>query len=228
MNTIYKSDRGIFCVEDASNKFLDDRSVDLFIVNPPFFGAHAAEYGNFSYQMHNVPSLEDYLIRVAHMVSLMQDALTDNGTVLLVLPNLPFIFEFIEKLDVDLKFGQLIVWDLMREGNGVNHSALIFALHKGQPTRQDNSIVRIPAALDEDLDTFKPVGFVDDSLPIRFYEHMIERFSTKGDTVSDIMGGTGAICIAAKNLDRKFIYNDVSEEQARVAVARYTKFNGLE
>jgi DNA modification methylase len=45
-------------------------------------------------------------------------------------------------------------------------------------------------------------------------------FSKPGDTVADLLGGTGTMTIAAENTGRNSVYNDVSSVQVKIAKLR--------
>ena len=61
---------------------------------------------------------------------------------------------------------------------------------------------------------------------------MITNYSKPGDVVCDLFGGSGTVCLVAMELDRKFIYNDVSEDRIVMAKKRiddaYNEFFGQE
>ena len=215
---------GEFYTEDATKTFLSPSSVDLFITNPPFYGIHVDEYGSANKQMHNTETISEFIDNLVLATLEMQKALKPDGHILLILPNKPFIFEYIVRISGSstLNFGQMLVWDLMKiESSIENYSALVLDLHDGGHIDPGNELLRFPLGDISDLGQFTDIGFPWDSLPMQVYAQLIEKFSKPGNVVADILGGTGSICLAAIDTNRKFIYNDVSDEQTAIAVKRY-------
>jgi DNA modification methylase len=213
-----------FYTEDATRDFLEPSSVDLFITNPPFYGIHAAEYGNKEKQIHSSGGVDDFVDNLVDITLAMERALRQGGNILMILPNKPFIFDYITKLATrtSLNFGQLLVWDLLRDVSAIdNYSAVVVNLYSGDVVNSNNRIIKLPIAQDPLLSGLQPIGYIWDALPKEIYTLLIENYSNHGDTVADIMGGTGTICISAVDTGRKFIYNDVSKSQTDLAKTRH-------
>jgi DNA modification methylase len=217
----------MFHNEDAMTAFLNPGAVDLFITNPPFYGLHAEEYGSVSKQLHNTENISTYVDNLVTVTKNMEQALTDTGTILMILPNKNFIFEYIAKItsSTSLKFGQALFWDLNKPDSDAyatqNNSAIILNLYLGQEKIVPNNVIHVPLVVDETLASFSHLGHIHDALPTEIYTLLINLFSKKDDVVADILGGTGEICIAATETNRSFIYNDVSASQVELAKARY-------
>jgi DNA modification methylase len=68
------------------------------------------------------------------------------------------------------------------------------------------------------------LGAKDDHYPIEIARRLIGMFSEPGATVLDPFGGTGTTAIAAFELGRNAITNDISPEQTRYAKARFALY----
>jgi adenine-specific DNA methylase len=69
----------------------------------------------------------------------------------------------------------------------------------------------------EELNAMSHIAFVNDAIPEEICDIMINQFSRPGDVVADLLAGTGTVLKVAKKLNRQIIYNDVSEEQTKLA-----------
>lgn len=217
----------IFYTEDATKPFLEPESVDLFITNPPFFGFNVESYGEASKQIHNAADISEFIDNLVLITLEMQRSLSKIGNILLILPNKPFVFEYLARVraSTELNIGQLLSWDLMRTSSEINnYSALVINLYKDAMIDPGNKIIQVSLQEKPDLSEFEHIAFPWDSLPKEIYSVLIEKFSSPGDVVCDIMGGTGSICLAAVDTNRKFIYNDVSSEQTELAIKRYEAY----
>ena len=88
----------MFYNEDARHKFLDDNSVDLFIVNPPLFVDRIENrYGGDMSKQLKEKTLDGYLQAALNITKNLADALKENGSIILFLPNTKLIFLYIEK-----------------------------------------------------------------------------------------------------------------------------------
>jgi DNA modification methylase len=59
-----------------------------------------------------------------------------------------------------------------------------------------------------------------DALPKKMIENLIKVFSNEGDTVADLLAGTGTVALCSLENNRKAIYNDVSILQMDLAKKR--------
>lgn len=216
----------MFYCKDATKIFLEKNSVDLFVTHPPYESSKTVElYGNDEYQIHNA-NKSLYLDRLLKIVLHMIHALKDNGRILLGVPARPIMYEIVAMLvqNVEhIEFEAPVVWEFGSDEiyDGYADTQVYFLnIIKGspRPNQLKNLIVDIPWVPNVEL--YEYAGFVDDSVPIELCDIIIDSFTDEGDTVADLMGGTGSILLSAKNKNRNIIYNDVSESQFNIAKQR--------
>jgi DNA modification methylase len=212
----------MFYNEDARHKFLEDNSVDLFIVNPPLFVDRIENrYGGDMSKQLKEKTLDGYLQAALNITKNLADALKENGSIILFLPNTKLIFLYIERAlsQFNLQLGFTRIWDWQVGFDYVVH------LYKGDPYMNEDlfvpSIVHGPAEYEEHLSEFKDIGDISGATWETIYETMVHKYSREGDLVADIFGGTGTIAAVAKKTNRRFIYNDASSVQLEIAKARY-------
>jgi DNA modification methylase len=216
----------LFYCEDARNIFLEKNSVDLFVTHPPYEGSSTVNlYGNADQQIHN-DGKDSYLSNLMNIIRHMDYALKDNGRILLGVPARPIMYEIIAKIvqNFNFKFEAPLVWefgnDPMYDGY-VDTQVYFINIVKGNPyysDKIDSLVIDIPWLHMLELDIYE--GFTEDSVPLALCDIIIDAFTEKGDTVADLMAGTGSILLSAKNKGRNIIYNDVSEEQFNIAKQR--------
>jgi DNA modification methylase len=204
-------------------------------MNPPYYESPIEIYGGDSTQHINASnSNEEYLDRLLPLIKHAGLALAEDGSMFIMLPNDQYnvVLDFcnLVRKETSLKLGKFFIWDFsITPGFEIydgEKMGIIVHLHKGSPYVKTNFIkyvLPIPFIFSH-LEKYRHLGFVENGLPEELYEHFIELFSKPGDVVSDLVGGTGSIIIAAKNKGRKFIYNDISESQVEIAKARLLDF----
>jgi DNA modification methylase len=221
-----------FYNEDARNDFLEPNSVDLFLVHPPFFYTPKKYGGEVTLQLNNTADEEEYHDAIIRSVESMGRALSEDGNILLLLPNTNNSFNIISQItnSTNLIIFKTLFWTyekdyhLVHDGRQTN---LILQIRKNTnfkyPIKGLKSLVLdIPwNIIDEDLLKYHNEGlFVADAFPIALSDFLIPFFSKEGDTVADIFGGTGTTAISALKNNRKAIYNDSSSEQCAIAKMR--------
>ena len=212
----------MFYNEDARDKFLEDNSVDLFIVNPPLFVDKIEDrYGGDQSKQIKETNTESYLKTIMGITKNLVDALKQTGSIILLMPNTELIFLYIERAirEFGLKLGITKIWDWEIGFDYVVH------LHKGNPyineTYHSAPVIKGPAEYESDLAEFSDIGNVSGATWETLYEILVKKHSREGDLVADIFGGTGTIAAVAKKTNRRFIYNDASSVQLQIAKARY-------
>lgn len=222
----------LFC-KDARDEFLSPESVDLFFIHPPYFHTNYPLYGGDQSRQLNNTKLDavQYMDNMLQAIKSMEKALKPTGNILIILPNVRTGLEIMSKIisETELIAEKTFIWDykdswFVKQIKGEEY-AIILHLHKGQPyidmSTVDNFIVSLPwNPSSPDIKNYEHLGFVYDSFPEELALHFIPIFSKAGDVVADIFAGTGTTCIAAKKLDRKYIYNDISIDQYAIAEAR--------
>ena len=220
-----------FFNKDAREIFLESKSVDLFVSYPPFYKKAVTEYGgDISLQLQNAYNIEEFFDSLVKVFQHMEYALSDTGNIVLIFPNNPKTFRTIVDImrSTDLIVNQVLFWDFedMFEAPPGDGTHLIFHI-----TRMDN----IPCHL-HGIDSFvfknpygphykvfenyNHMGFLSDSLPEALTDILVSKLSKEGDTVADILGGTGTVAVSSIKNKRKAIYNDSSIVQYEIAKKR--------
>ena len=75
----------------------------------------------------------------------------------------------------------------------------------------------VPWVIPDSLRKHRHTAFINDFLPEQICDIIINKYSRPGDTVADILGGTGMVLAVAQKLNREIIYNDISEKQVKLA-----------
>lgn len=220
-----------FYCKDARDVFLSPKSVDLFLIHPPFFKMHKDQYGGDpDIQINNTDDKEEFDKSLVKFLNNMSEALTDDGNILFILPNRHSSIESIATIvrDTDLEIYNIILWDFEKTKIVENKYNSNLILHIRKNTEFEYPGQKLPSSAIEqdwlpwwsDLSKYEDIGFVYDAFPIEIADTLIKSFSKEGDTVADIFGGTGTTVISALKNNRKAIYNDASDVQLEVAKKR--------
>lgn len=223
----------MFYTKDAGEIFLDKGSVDLFFMNPPYFGSFVEEYeysGDLSDNINYANTKEEYIKKLIPLMKHVEHSLSQSGSAFIMVPNdennIILHFYNMIKENTNLKIGSLFVWDFSETEEFKDlvgeKMAIIAHLHNGDYYVQEDILEYIHKIKFEPfrIKKYSDIGLIDASLPEELYERFIKMFSKPGDTVADLVAGTGSIVVPASKLGRNFIYNDLSEKQAQIAKAR--------
>jgi len=219
-----------FC-KDAREKFLEPKSVDLFIAHPPYFGfTHDERYGgDKEIQIHLTEDQEEFSNSTIKYINNMADALKDEGTILLIVPN--FYSGIIAIADVlkgtNLFIDKILVWNLVKIIGDLQEQPMlnfILQIRKNKDYKYkikglDSLIIDQEWVL-PDLLKYHDMAFIHDAFPIEIADILIKGFSEEGDTVADLLGGTGTTAVSSLKNNRKAIYNDASIDQFNLAKKR--------
>ena len=206
-----------FYCKDAREKFLEPKSVDLFLIHPPFLLMENDTYGgDQDIQLHKNTDKEKFRKSIITVLKNMEDALSDNGNIFFILPNVFISIETIADIirETNLIIYNILLWDFEENKILKNryYENLILHIRK-------NPHFEYPG---EKLDRL----FIDqpwdrsDAFPVEIADIFIRSFSKEGDTVADIFGGTGTTVISALKNNRKAVYNDASDVQLEIAKKR--------
>jgi len=221
-----------FYNKDAREEFLEPNSVDLFLVHPPFMYTPKRYGGDPAVQLHNTESEDEYYSSFIQCIKNMGKALSEDGNILLLLPNVDNSFNIISKIvnDTDLIIMKSLFWTYERDYHLKNDSRqtnFVLQIRKNKdfkyPIEGLNSLViDIPwNVMDLDLHAYHNQGMsVGDAFPLALSDFLIPLFSKEGDVVADIFAGTGTTLISALKNNRKAIYNDSSIDQHNLAKDR--------
>lgn len=210
----------MFLNEDALDKILEDKSVDLFIMNPPLWidGSGERYGGDLSKQLRE-KTYDGYIEKLLKITKNLDNALKDTGSLVMVMPNTQLVFGYISEVlkQTGLKLGVVRIWDW---GAGMDY---LVHFHKETPYinnsfKLENIIKESPAF--EEVNKYSVLGDVSGAIPEKIYEIFISKYSKEGDIVADLFAGTGTVVAACLKTNRKFIYNDSSSVQLEIAKAR--------
>ncbi len=207
-----------FYCEDARKKFLEPNSVDLFLIHPPFWSMINESYGgDQEIQLHKIKNKEEFRTSMITILKNMDQALSDDGNILFILPNFYRQIETISDIIkyTDLTIYNILLWDFEKNKVQTNRYYTNLILHIRKNTNFDYPGKKLDRFFIEE-----PWATCDNAFPIGLSDMLIKSFSKEGDTVADIFGGTGTTIISALNNNRKAIYNDSSSEQFELAKMR--------
>jgi len=232
--------RNPFYCEDAARVFLEKDSVDLFISHPPYFMTELeGNGGDPNLQMQNTETLDQYFLRLLKAVQHMEYALKPDGHIFLALSNGVSGLGMLPKIaaNTGLQLQTIRMWDYSASWDKIgNHTVLFAHFTKGywNPDGKAQGPFVLTNTWEEALPEIAAYGdyVTAGTAPKAIYNEMITNYSKPGDVVCDLFGGSGTVCLVAMELDRKFIYNDVSEDRIVMAKKRiddaYNEFFGQE
>lgn len=217
--------------KNANEIFLEKDSIDLFFMNPPYLGSNLNNYGgDHTKYISFARSNDKYIENMIPLAKHIEHALKNSGSAFIMLRNDESlgIVKFCNMIlsNTDLNIGKFFAWDFSKSIKVENLSSeqigIILHVYKGSQFYYKPNIKYL---LDMEFDPaevrkYGSIGYTNAALPEGLYEYFIETFSKPGDTVADILGGTGTIIGPATKLGRNFVYNDLSASQYAIAQAR--------
>jgi DNA modification methylase len=220
-----------FYCKDAREVFLSPKSVDLFLIHPPYFKMiNDNRYGgDINLQINNIDDMEEFSQSLVKYINNMADALKDDGSMLIIVPN--SYAGVLTVSDITKKTGlfieKIIVWNFEKTIADIKNQNLVnFILHIKKDLRVESkgkgldSLVIDQQWVIHDALEYSHLGFMNDGFPKEISDILIEAFSNEGDTVADVFGGTGTVILSALEKNRKAIYNDASINQFNLAKRR--------
>ena len=203
-----------FYCKDAREKFLEPKSVDLFLIHPPFLLMENDTYGgDQDRQLHKNTDKEKFRKSIITVLKNMEDALSDNGNIFFILPNVFISIETIADIirETDLIIYNILLWDFEENKILKNRYYTNLILHIRKNPHFEHTGEKLDRLfLEQPWDR-------SDAFPIEIADIFIRSFSKEGDTVADIFGGTGTTVISALKNNRKAIYSDASSLQLEIA-----------
>ena len=220
---------GVFYCKDAGERFLGEKSVDLFIGHPPYYQAELElNGGDPAKQMQSVGSLDEYWERLVSSMLHMEYALKEDGHIFFALQNTSLGLGVLPKIAsaTSLELQSIRMWDYSGESISLGNNTVIFA-HYTKKTWGPGDLPQGPFVLTNsweeayvELEQYNQEYSTVGAAPTGIYTEMIKNFSKKGDVVCDLFAGCGTVQMVALEMDRKFIYNDVSEDKVLIAKKR--------
>jgi DNA modification methylase len=219
----------VFYCKDAAERFLDKESVDLFIGHPPYYMSELVFNGGDPLkQMQNADSLEQYWDSVASSVAHMEHALKPDGHIFIALENtylgLGAMSRIASKTSLELQ--SIRMWDYSTSPDTHAVSTIIFAHYAknvwgpGDDPSGPYILTNSWEEAEQELKKYREDYMTTGSAPTGLYREMIENFSREGDVVCDLFAGSGTVPLVAIELNRRFIFNDVSEDKLILAKKR--------
>lgn len=225
-----------FIEGNSLEEIIDDNSVEMFLLYPPFYEIDHMRYGNPDEQINNVKSYKKFLKNLVKIIKNAEKALKDHGNIVMALPIsdphfLPDIIDAVGK-QTKLQLAPPMIWSYFNtEYTDQAHYPMmsfcnVVVLSKGlgaydSEFRKNNHNPVVEFKFDEsELMDYAMMGHVGDFMPIAAAEYFVQSFSKPGDTVVDLFGGTGTTSLAAENTGRNSIYVDCSKTQVAIAKKR--------
>lgn len=220
---------------DALEEIIEDNSVELFIMYPPYMGVDVKRYSSPEKQINNVKNRKSFIKNLVKVTINAQRALKNHGSILMILPvtDTSLMSDYLKAVSkkVKMQVNTTYVWsyyDKEKSRGKITPSYCnIVHLSKGNPrhdvdyiTQNLNPVFYFQEDHEQLQKDYGHLGNVLDSQPVALTEHLIKMFSKEGDTVADLFGGTGTISVAAENTGRDSVYNDVSSIQVKIAKIR--------
>lgn len=226
--------------KNATKKILEDNSVNLFITHPPHLGNDPKVYGGGElYQINLLKNNKRrYVNKLVKITKRMEKALIDGGHIFIVLPmkSPDLVYSYAQKVSkkTKLKSGPTIVWVWHQSFNNpevdddVYCSIIHFYKEKYykdiEESKNYDCIWNVSLKSLTDLDVYEMYGHTKDAFPEEISNRLIKIFSKPGDVVADLMGGTGTVAMSSIKNNRNFIYNDLSQDQLRIANGRINDY----
>lgn len=200
-------------------KFIPDNSISMILTDPPygmsFQSGHRKSKHNKIKNDDNLSWLNawsDELFRVA----------ADNSAHY-VFCSFHHVDKFKQSLERSFKVKNILIWEKNNtsmgdlKGDFAPKFEMIIFLQKGRKLingKRDPNILKFSKTRNELHPTQKPVDLI---------EYLIGKFSDAGNTILDPFMGSGTTCVAAKNLNRKFIGIELDENYFNIAKERILK-----
>ena len=221
---------------DALEEIIVDQSVELFIMHPPYMGVDIQRYANPEKQINGVKDTKAFVKKLIKITENCEKALKQHGSIIMILPtdNWDLMSKYLHAVrkKTDLTINPTMIWSVWDEKyankntidvlycNVIHLSKGVYRHDKEFIEKYNNPVFTIAMTPDELTEDYGSMGHVQDAMPLELAERLISMFSRSGDTVADVLGGTGTVSIAAENLDRDSIYNDASFIQVKIAKKR--------
>lgn len=221
---------------DATKEIIKDNSIDLFLMWPPYMGVDVKRYGHTFGQLNNIGDTYIFSKRLAKIAKNCEKALREGGHLLYILPVgdptlIGNVFQQISK-KTKLQYCATMIWsyrDILTARQDLIDADYCHVLwfSKGTPKvdmeylKNHSSPILFEKFDHKELEeNYGQLGHVSDALPVKVAEHYIKLLTAPGDTVANVLGGTGSVSVAAENTGRDSVYNDISYVQLTIAKKR--------
>lgn len=218
----------ILSQEDAVTwlKELEDSSIDLLITDPPYESLEKHRAVGTTTRLKNSKSSSNEWFKIfpntrfEELFSEIYRVLKKNSHFYLFCdPETMFIAKPIAE-QVGFKFWKPIIWDKVKIGMGYHYRARyenILFFEKGKRKLNNLSIPDIIECprIYKGYPTEKPVDVA---------KVLIEQSSTPGEIVADPFFGSCSVGVAAYEMERNFVGNDVSDSAMKIAKERLADY----
>lgn len=191
-------DHRLYCGDSTDAEFIDACQGAAFAFADPPYNAGKAEWD------HDFTWRHDYLADAAAIVAVTPGLAALAG--FLAASAMPYRWSIAAEITNGMTSGAL------RFGNWI--CVTLFA--HGSIYRKSKDHVRIPAATGDDQG-----GSHASRKPLRLLTHLIELFTTKGDTIIDPFLGSGTTLIAAERTGRRCIGAEIDPMHCAEIIARF-------
>lgn len=197
-------------------KTMEDKSVDLLAVDPPYGMGYQS--GNRKEKYDKILN-DDNLDWLPAWLTEIKRVMKDDSH-MYIFCSWHKIDVFKQEIEKHWKIKNVLVWakngggmgDLYG-GFGGSHEFIIFVNNgKDLNGKRDKDVI------DKAYRTGNE--FHSSQKPVELFEYLIEKSSKKGDLVMDTFLGSGTTAIACANTRRRFIGSELSEEYFKIAKRR--------
>jgi DNA modification methylase len=220
----------------ALEEIIVDNSIDLFIMHPPYMGIDTQRYANPEKQINAVKDQKAFVKKLIKITQNCEKALKQHGSIIMILPvdnwDLMSTYLHAVRKKTKLTLNPTLIWSMWDKRyvsknnidpiycNVIHLSKGAYKHDKEFIEKYNNPVFTITMLDEEFIAEYGHMGHVEDAMPLELVERLISMFSLPGDTVADVLGGTGTVSIAAENLGRDSVYNDASFIQIKIAQKR--------
>lgn len=188
----------LYCGDSTDEEFIKAcQASSLAFADPPYNAGKADWDEGFTWK-------HDYLAEVSDIVAITPGIAALAG--FLANTKMPYQWSMAAEITNGMTSGAL------RFGNWI----CVTLFSHGSIYRKAKDHVRIPVATGDDQGGSHP-----SRKPIRLLTHLIELFTTKGDTIVDPFLGSGTTLIAAKRTERRCIGAELDPMHCAEIIARY-------
>ena len=199
---------------------LEDKSVDLIIADPPYFLPAQSYVGVRGVGYHNRTLADTTIPRTFFKVLFneLNRIIKDTGAFYVFCDAQSYPLIYMELFPF-CKYVRLLIWDKMVSYNGYTWRHQHELIAWGEL----NNTYRVPTG---DGDVLKCRGVLQKDRthpaekPVKLIEKLVTKSSNENDVILDPFAGTGAVLIAAKAQNRRYIGVEFDEQYIKIAEKR--------
>lgn len=225
---------------------IEDNSVDLVITHPPYLGMDQKRYGGKEKSQINYKNnIKKMLKNLIKTTKELERVTKETGNIficigpsagmpfryiskvveekILILKNI-IIINYNENKNEETMNTNLMIWFHLVKNNELCYSNP-FEIKKNSSAVYNFKANNMDTKIDKELQKSFPHANIFDSLDVNFCDKIIKCFSKPNSIVLDVMGGTGVVAMSAVKNNRRFIHNDISLLQTKIAKKRLEIFD---